>query len=86
MSISKENLLLALHNGNRINAFYRKSTRHPEVETLNCYLLESDRGYEETILSHTEFESIKDELTEKDSWKTVVGGTIYGGSYWILKK
>ncbi|WP_140183107.1 intracellular growth attenuator family protein [Providencia stuartii] len=88
MAISRDSLLNSLRKGSTITTFYRKS--HKRVAELNTpapdgYLLLSPNKAEESLLTYTEFQSVKNELIEIESWQEKMGGTVFGGSCWRLK-
>ncbi|MEX6120446.1 cytoplasmic protein [Providencia hangzhouensis] len=88
MAVSTEQLLILLHRGYTIITFYRLSTKaafQSSVRIPHGYLLVSQKGEEECVLTHTEFQSIKHLLIEHDIWDEVIGSTLYGGSSWSLK-
>lgn len=88
MAISTEQLLILLRRGFTITTFYRLSTKaafQSSVRIPQGYLLISQEGKEECVLTHTEFQSIKHLLTEHDIWEEIIGSTLYGGSRWSLK-
>lgn len=88
MAISKDSLLNSLRKGSTITTFYRKS--HKQVAELNTpapdgYLLLSPNNAEESLLTYTEFQSVKNALIETEVWQEKMGGTVFGGSCWRLK-
>lgn len=86
--ISTEQLLVLLRRGFTITTFYCLSTKaafQSSVRIPQGYLLLSQKGEEECILTHTVFQSIKHLLTEHDIWEETIGSTLYGGSRWSLK-
>lgn len=88
MAISTEQLLMLLRQERTITTFYRLSTKavfQSSVRIPYGYLLVSQKGEEECVLTHTEFQSIKHLLIEHDIWEEVIGSTLYGGSSWPLK-
>ncbi|NIH07187.1 cytoplasmic protein [Providencia rettgeri] len=89
MAISTEQLLILLRQGRTITTFYRLSTKaafQSSVRIPQGYLLLSQNGVEECVLTHIEFQSIKHLLLEHDKWEETIGSTRYGGSRWSLKK
>lgn len=89
MAISTEQLLGLLRLGYTITTFYRLSAKaafQSSVRIPQGYLLLSQNGEEEGVLTHIEFQSIKDLLSEHDRWEEIIGSTRYGGSRWSLKK
>ena len=88
MAISKESILTSLRKGSSITTFYRKSHKQvAELTTLvpDGYLLLSPNNAEESLLTYTEFQSVKNELIETEVWQEKMGGTVFGGSCWRLK-
>jgi hypothetical protein len=45
----------------------------------------SPNNAEESLLTYTEFQSVKNELIETEVWQEKIGGTVFGGSCWRLK-
>lgn len=88
MAMPTEQLLGLLRRGYTITTFYLLSTKaafQSSVRIPQGYLLLSQNGEEECVLTHTEFQSIKHLLIEHDIWEEIVGSTLYGGSHWSLK-
>lgn len=88
MAISKESLLTSLRKGSTITTFYRKSRKQvAELKTLvpDGYMLLSPNNAEESLLTYTEFELVKNALIETEVWQEKIGGTVFGGSCWRLK-
>lgn len=88
MAMPTEQLLGLLRRGYTITIFYLLSTKaafQSSVRIPQGYLLLSQNGEEECVLTHTEFQSIKHLLIEHDIWEEIVGSTLYGGSHWSLK-
>ncbi|ELY3857996.1 cytoplasmic protein [Providencia alcalifaciens] len=88
MAIPTEQLLGILRQGYTITTFYRLSAKaafQSSVRIPEGYLLLSQNGEEEGVLTHIEFQSIKHLLTEHDIWEEIIGSTLYGGSRWSLK-
>ncbi|MEX9691093.1 cytoplasmic protein [Providencia rettgeri] len=89
MAISTEQLLGLLRRGYTIITFYRLSTMaafQSSVRIPQGYLLLSQNGEEECILTHTEFQSIKHLSIEHDIWEEIVGSTLYGRNHHSFKK
>ncbi|EFE55244.1 hypothetical protein PROVRETT_05953 [Providencia rettgeri DSM 1131] len=87
MVISTEQLLILLRQGYTITTSYRLTTKaayQSFVRIPHGYLLVSQKGEEECVLTHTEFQSIKHLLIEHDIWEEIIGSTLYGGSRWCL--
>lgn len=91
MSISRDNLLIALRNGCCINTFYRTSAKLADASTFRVpdgYLLASPEEGDDAgvIMSHTEFQSIESDIIEIDKWQEIIGPALFGGSRWILRQ
>ncbi|MEX6146977.1 hypothetical protein AB6G26_23355 [Providencia hangzhouensis] len=62
-----------------------KGALQSSVRIPEGYLLLSQNGEEEGVLTHIESQSIKYLLIEHNIWEEVIGSTLYGGSSWSLK-
>lgn len=74
--------------GGCIRTFYRASA-HTAGKVLHRipdgYILELYGERNELILSHTDFQCVEAHLTESETWERTVGGTLFGGSTWMLR-
>ncbi|MEX6223144.1 hypothetical protein AB6G21_21565 [Providencia hangzhouensis] len=70
-----------------ILSFICKGRLSTSVRIPEGYLLLSQNGEEEGVLTHIEFQSIKNNSRfEHNIWEEVIGSTLYGGSSWSLMK
>lgn len=88
MAISAEQLLKRLDSGCYITTFYRlpdKAVSQSLARVPEGYIFMSKEGVEESILNPIKFQSIKHNLTERDTWLNIVGPILFGSSSWFLK-
>ncbi|TXE27163.1 cytoplasmic protein [Serratia marcescens] len=88
MRIPENTLFSALQNGGRIKSFYRRAARSLRQDTsvlADGYVLETPGDTGETILSHTDFLSVRAKLVETETWEQTVGSVRFGGSTWVWR-
>lgn len=85
MRVPESTILTTLSNGGCIRTFWRASASTVGLQLPRIpdgYTLVSADERDETILSHTDFMSVVDHLTEAETWERAVGRVLFGGSTW----